>query len=121
MKIVVVGNGMAGARVAAELSTMDVTVLGAETHPAYNRILLSSVLAGKHRSHDIGLVGGTKARLGVTVSSIDRSAKTVTTDSGERLEYDHLHAASNRTAQTLNSGMREVGSSAGLVTSLTPG
>lgn len=101
MRIIVVGNGMAGARVAAELSTMDVTVLGAEDHPAYNRILLSSVLAGKHRPHDIGLVngsGGGKAQLGVTVTEIDRAHKTVTTSSGEKLEYDHLVLATGSRA-----------------------
>ena len=51
MRVVVIGNGMAGARVAAEVHARSddakVTVLGAEPHPAYNRILLSSVLAGK--------------------------------------------------------------------------
>ena len=101
MRIVVVGNGMAGARVATELSTMDVTVLGAENHQAYNRILLSSVLAGKHRPHDISIVSGSaggKARLGVTVTSIDRAAHVVTTDSGERHEYDHLVLATGSRA-----------------------
>jgi assimilatory nitrate reductase electron transfer subunit len=101
MKIVVIGNGMAGARVAAELSTMDVTVLGAESYPAYNRILLSSVLAGKHRPHDIGIVSasaGGKARLGVTVTGIDRSSRTVTTSSGEELDYDHLVLATGSRA-----------------------
>jgi len=98
MRIIVVGNGMAGARLAGELSTLDVTVLGAENHPAYNRILLSSVLAGKHRAGDIGLVGGSKARLGVTVTAIDRQARTVTTDSGEQFAYDHLVLATGSRA-----------------------
>jgi assimilatory nitrate reductase electron transfer subunit len=51
MRIVVVGNGMAGARLVSELRgrapDSDVCVLGAEPHPAYNRILLSNLVAGK--------------------------------------------------------------------------
>ncbi len=52
MKLVVVGNGMAGIRALEELLKIapelyDVTVFGAEPHPNYNRILLSPVLAGE--------------------------------------------------------------------------
>ena len=50
-RLVVVGNGMAGMRTVEELlarapDRYDITVIGAEPHPNYNRILLSSVLAG---------------------------------------------------------------------------
>ena len=58
MNVVIVGNGMAGARCATELRAMGtakVTVLGAEPHAAYNRILLSSVLAGKVTQSSITL------------------------------------------------------------------
>ena len=49
MKLVVVGNGMAGVRAVEELLKIapelyDITVFGAEPHPNYNRILLSPVL-----------------------------------------------------------------------------
>ena len=58
-RIVVVGNGMAGARLADELlqrdRTLSVTVVGAEQQAAYNRVLLSDVLAGKRMSQDIAL------------------------------------------------------------------
>ena len=52
MKLVVVGNGMAGVRALEELLKIapdlyDITVFGAEPHPNYNRILLSPVLAGE--------------------------------------------------------------------------
>ena len=52
MKLVLVGNGMAGVRALEELLKIapelyDVTVFGAEPHPNYNRILLSPVLAGE--------------------------------------------------------------------------
>ena len=52
MKLVMVGNGMAGMRTVEELLKLapdlyDITVFGAEPHPNYNRILLSPVLAGE--------------------------------------------------------------------------
>ena len=52
MKLVMVGNGMAGVRAIEELLKLapdlyDITVFGAEPHPNYNRILLSPVLAGE--------------------------------------------------------------------------
>ena len=51
MKLVLVGNGMAGVRTLEELLKIapdlyDITVFGSEPHPNYNRILLSPVLAG---------------------------------------------------------------------------
>src|SRR5260221_6880899 len=56
-KLVVVGNGMAGARVLEELLEIapglyDIAVFGAEPHPNYNRILLSPVLAGGQTEKD---------------------------------------------------------------------
>ena len=50
-RLVVIGNGMAGMRTVEEMLSRapdryDITVIGAEPHPNYNRILLSSVLAG---------------------------------------------------------------------------
>ena len=60
MKLVVVGNGMAGIRTVEELLKLtpdlyDITVFGAEPHPNYNRILLSPVLAGEQTLQDIVL------------------------------------------------------------------
>ena len=58
MKLVMVGNGMAGVRTLEELIKIapemyDITVFGAEPHPNYNRILLSPVLAGEMTVQDI--------------------------------------------------------------------
>ena len=58
MKLVMVGNGMAGVRTLEELLKLapdlyDITVFGAEPHPNYNRILLSPVLAGEQTVDDI--------------------------------------------------------------------
>ena len=58
MKLVMVGNGMAGVRTLEELLKIapdlyDITVFGAEPHPNYNRILLSPVLAGEQTVDEI--------------------------------------------------------------------
>ena len=60
MKLVMVGNGMAGVRTLEELLKLapdlyDITVFGAEPHPNYNRIMLSPVLAGEQTIQDIML------------------------------------------------------------------
>ena len=49
-RLVVVGNGMVGLRFVEEVTRraderFDVTVVGAEPTPAYNRVLLSALLA----------------------------------------------------------------------------
>ena len=58
MKLVMVGNGMAGVRTLEELLKLapdlfDITVFGSEIHPNYNRILLSPVLAGEQSLDEI--------------------------------------------------------------------
>jgi nitrite reductase (NADH) large subunit len=60
MKLVMIGNGMAGVRAIEELLKLapdlyDITVFGAEPHPNYNRILLSPVLAGEQTLDEIVL------------------------------------------------------------------
>ena len=57
--LVVIGNGMAGMRTVEELLKLDegrqyrITVFGAEPHVNYNRIMLSSVLAGDKTVEEI--------------------------------------------------------------------
>src|SRR3954465_9907338 len=58
--LLIVGNGMAAARLVEELSAVAlgryaIAVIGNEPRLAYNRVLLSSVLAGETASHDIEL------------------------------------------------------------------
>ena len=95
-RIVVIGNGMAGARVVDELLRRDpslrITVFGAEQQPAYNRILLSDVLAGKRQDRDVTLssVDGPIRHLGVEVTHLDRAAKTVHAADGTAASYDAL-------------------------------
>ncbi|MEU7773156.1 FAD-dependent oxidoreductase [Micromonospora taraxaci] len=105
-RVVIVGNGMAGARLAGELHAREgdrkVTVLGAEPHRAYNRILLSTLLAGRIDEPDVELTEaaghGIDLRTGVPVTAIDRSAREVHTNGGERIGYDHLVLATGARA-----------------------
>ncbi|MGW5668193.1 FAD-dependent oxidoreductase [Micromonospora sp. NPDC003776] len=105
-RVVIVGYGMAGARLAAELHALDgdrkVTVLGAEPHRAYNRIMLSSLLAGKIGEPDVELAEvagqGVDVRTGVAVTAIDRAAREVRTADGDRIGYDHLVLATGSRA-----------------------
>jgi nitrite reductase (NADH) large subunit len=58
-KLVLIGNGMAGVWCIEQLLKLaphkyDITVFGSEPHPNYNRILLSSVLAGDADMKDKG-------------------------------------------------------------------
>ena len=102
MKLVMVGNGMAGVRTLEELLKIapdiyDITVFGAEPHPNYNRILLSPVLAGEQTVDDIVLnplawyqEHGITLHMGKKVVKIDRRARFVETEDGTRADYDRL-------------------------------
>jgi nitrite reductase (NADH) large subunit len=101
-RLVVVGNGMAGMRAVEELLSrapdrFDITVIGAEPHPNYNRILLSSVLAGDktldeivinapswYADHGIRLMAENRA------TAIDRAARQVALADGTAVVYDKL-------------------------------
>src|SRR3954465_5079278 len=100
--LVVIGNGMAAERFADELSKRAlgryaVAVVGAEPRLAYNRVLLSSVLAGEVPSSDIELKPqrwwrdrGITLRYGCRATAIDTQARTVTLADGAHLEYAKL-------------------------------
>jgi len=102
MKLVMVGNGMAGVRALEELLKLapdmyDVTVFGAEPHPNYNRILLSPVLAGEQTVDDIVLNpldwysdNNITLHVGKKVVKIDRTHREVETSDGMRVGYDRL-------------------------------
>lgn len=54
-RLIVAGNGMAGIRCIEEIlklhrNMFEIVIFGAEPHPNYNRILLSSVLQGRRCS-----------------------------------------------------------------------
>lgn len=101
MTAIVIGYGMAGARCAADLDALGVktTVLGAEPHRAYNRILLSNLLAGKVDESGVELPDhAPDVRVGVSAVAIDRSARTVSCSDGSVLPYEHLVIATGATA-----------------------
>ncbi len=102
MKLVMVGNGMAGVRTLEELIKLepnlyDMTVFGAEPYPNYNRIMLSPVLAGEQGIQDIILNDldwyqqhNITLHLNKKVVRIDRSKKIVYAEDGTQAEYDRL-------------------------------
>lgn len=102
LKLVMVGNGMAGVRTLEELLKLtpdlyDITVFGAEPHPNYNRILLSPVLAGEQTFDEIILNdlnwykdNGITLHTGRKIVKIDRKARKVFADDGTEAEYDRL-------------------------------
>ena len=109
MKLVMVGNGMAGVRTLEELRKIapdlyDITVFGAEPYANYNRILLSPVLAGEQTIQDIMLndvdwyvENGITLHLGKKIVKIDRKKRIVTADDGTEAEYDRLLMATGST------------------------
>jgi nitrite reductase (NADH) large subunit len=102
MKLVCVGNGMAGVRTIEELLKLapdlfDITIFGAEPHPNYNRILLSPVLAGEQTLDEIVLNSrewyaghGITLQAGKKVTTIDRVRRVVVAEGGTEAEYDRL-------------------------------
>jgi NAD(P)H-nitrite reductase large subunit len=100
-KLVVVGNGMATTRLVEELVARrydgDITVLGDEEAPAYNRILLSAVLEGTHpidaltlRAPEWYAAQGVDLRLGSRVLEIERELNDVMLVDGTKIPFDKL-------------------------------
>jgi nitrite reductase (NADH) large subunit len=102
MKLVMIGNGMAGVRTLEELLKVapelyDITVFGAEPHPNYNRILLSPVLAGEQTLDEIVLnsyewyaENHITLHAGKKVVEVDRVKRIVRAADGTEAEYDRL-------------------------------
>ena len=100
-KLVVVGNGMAGVACLEQIlrhsPKFEVTVFGDETHTNYNRILLSSVLAGEKTADEIVLndlewyqKNAIQLRLGVRIIDVDPERKTVSGDDGSITPFGKL-------------------------------
>src|SRR5215472_13493022 len=107
-KLIVVGNGMAGVACVEQIlkhsPKFEITIFGDETHVNYNRILLSSVLAGEKSPDDVVLNGlnwyeenGIRLRLGVRITNVDAEAKTVSGDDGSVTAFDKLLLATGST------------------------
>jgi nitrite reductase (NADH) large subunit len=112
--LVIVGNGMAAARLVDELAKTAlgryaIAVIGAEPRLAYNRVLLSSVLAGETASHEIELKPANWWRdRGVTVkynclaTEVDVGRRELKIANEESIEYSKLILATGSTPLRLN-------------------
>jgi nitrite reductase (NADH) large subunit len=101
-RLVVVGNGMAGMRTVEELlriapQTYQIEVFGAEPHASYNRMLLSPLLSGERKVHEIMLhpvewyrEHGVTLHPGDPIVEIDRIKRRVRSRSGAQANYDRL-------------------------------
>ncbi|MGQ5637298.1 MULTISPECIES: NAD(P)/FAD-dependent oxidoreductase [unclassified Streptomyces] len=90
-RVVVIGAGLAGVRLARRLGELGTPVLlvGEEEHPPYNRVLLAEVLAGRYAPEVIGLPAP-DGLLRARVTGIDRGARTVSCADGSSIAYDTL-------------------------------
>ena len=97
-KLVMIGNGMAGLRTIEEIlersqSQFDITIIGKEPYPNYNRIMLSNILQKKmtvedtimnpydwYQENNIELINNDP------VEKVDKENKIVTTSKGIEVE-----------------------------------
>src|SRR5690349_5803703 len=112
--LVIVGNGMAAARLVDELAKTSlgryaIAVIGEEPRLAYNRVLLSSVLAGETASHDIELKPatwwrdrGVTVKYGCRVTEIDVGRSELRIAGDESIEFSRLVLATGSTPLRLN-------------------
>src|ERR1700761_531775 len=112
--LVIVGNGMAAARLVDELAKAAlgryaIAVIGAEPRLAYNRVLLSSVLAGEIASHDIELKSadwwrdrGVTLKYGCAVDEVDVGRRELKIANEESVTYSKLVLATGSSALRLN-------------------
>jgi nitrite reductase (NADH) large subunit len=110
-RLVVIGNGMAGARTVEEIlergggDRFAITMFGDESYGNYNRIMLSNVLAGVEDEAGIFLNdlswyadNGVTLHAGTRITRIDRHAKRVYAEDGTSTPYDKLIIATGSRA-----------------------
>jgi nitrite reductase (NADH) large subunit len=112
--LVIVGNGMAAARLVDELVKTSlgryaIAVIGEEPRLAYNRVLLSSVLAGETASHDIELRPanwwrdrGVTVKYGCRVTEVDVGRNELKIAGDESIEFSRLVLATGSKPLRLN-------------------
>jgi nitrite reductase [NAD(P)H] large subunit len=112
--LVIVGNGMAAARLVDELARSSlgryaIAVIGEEPRLAYNRVLLSSVLAGEIASPDIELKPanwwrdrGVTLKYGCRATEIDVGRGELKIAGDESIEFSRLVLATGSTPLRLN-------------------
>lgn len=101
-ELVVIGNGMAGMRTVEELLKISsdqyqITVIGEEPHPNYNRIMLSPLLAGEKSFGEIIIntpqwyeENGIELISGIAATKINRAQRKVELADGRQIHYDRL-------------------------------
>jgi len=112
--LVIVGNGMAAARLVDELAKVAlgryaIAVIGDEPRLAYNRVLLSSVLAGETASHDIELRPanwwrdrGVTLKYGCVATEIDVGRRELKIAGEESISFSKLILTTGSSALRLN-------------------
>lgn len=134
LRVVLVGYGPVGARFVEELlpsvgdGRLVITVIGAESEDAYNRVLIADYAAGRIgrdaltiTDTDAAAAAGVQFRTGARVTGIDRGNRTVTLDTGAVEPYDRLVLATGARANvpTLDGIRREPGADAALPAGVT--
>ncbi|WP_201003811.1 nitrite reductase large subunit NirB [Paenibacillus glycanilyticus] len=109
-KLAVIGNGMAGVRCVEEIyrlspGAFEITIIGDEPHPNYNRIMLSKVLQGDTSISDITINDfawykerGIRLLLGEKAVRVDAVGKSIYLESGKTVPYDELILATGSSA-----------------------
>ena len=112
--LVIVGNGMAAARLVDELTRAAlgryaIAVIGDEPRLAYNRVLLSSVLAGETASHDIELrpaswwrERGVTLKYGCVATEIDVGRRELKIEGEESIRFSKLVLTTGSSPLRLN-------------------
>lgn len=112
--ILIVGFGMAAGRLLDEMTDLspdvfDIVVVGEEPQAAYNRILLSPLLAGEVHADNLALHDsdwyekhGIRVLTGDPVRDLDIDVKKATTVSGEVISWDYLVLATGSRPGKLN-------------------
>lgn len=112
--LVIVGNGMAAARLVDELSKVAlgryaIAIIGDEPRLAYNRVLLSSVLSGETASHEIELKPaawwrerGVTLKYNCMATEIDVGRREVKIANEESIGFSKLVLATGSSALRLN-------------------
>ncbi|MBJ7538459.1 NAD(P)/FAD-dependent oxidoreductase [Marinomonas sp. C1424] len=112
-RIVIVGAGMAGSKLANDLlhkqnAYYSITLIGEEAQVGYNRIMLSSLLAKDISDAEMPLVDTNKMRnegvdiiAGDPVISMNLEAKELYLRSGQKVPYDQLVLATGSRAKAL--------------------
>jgi nitrite reductase (NADH) large subunit len=112
--LLIVGNGMAAARLVDELSKAAlgryaIAIIGDEPRLAYNRVLLSSVLAGESASHEIELKSaawwrdrGVTLKYGCIATEIDVRRRELKIANNESIAFSKLVLATGSVPLRLN-------------------